>query len=160
MPWFRVVYWILSYDYYYKPVLFHFKFLLVCMPHGCVASLHININYATLSLGLDCWSWRIRSALVGNDFKKLYKQGRFEEALALYDRAIAIDSKKATYHCNKSAALISLGRFLQAIVECEEAIRLEPSYGRAHTHLATIYFRYSTIIIIMCMLHSICYGLV
>ncbi|KAH1206784.1 Inactive TPR repeat-containing thioredoxin TTL3 [Glycine max] len=84
---------------------------------------------------------RIRSALVGNDFKKLYKQGRFEEALALYDRAIAIDSKKATYHCNKSAALISLGRFLQAIVECEEAIRLEPSYGRAHTHLATIYFR-------------------
>ncbi|KAH1110777.1 hypothetical protein GLYMA_04G103400v4 [Glycine max] len=70
-----------------------------------------------------------------------YKQGRFEEALALYDRAIAVDSKKATYHCNKSAALISLGRFLQAIVECEEAIRLEPSYGRAHTRLATIYFR-------------------
>ncbi|KAG5045517.1 hypothetical protein AAZX31_06G099900 [Glycine max] len=70
-----------------------------------------------------------------------YKQGRFEEALTLYDRAIAVDSKKATYHCNKSAALIGLGRFLQAIVECEEAIKLEPSYGRAHTRLATIYFR-------------------
>ncbi|XP_020229934.1 TPR repeat-containing thioredoxin TTL1 [Cajanus cajan] len=70
-----------------------------------------------------------------------YKQGRFEEALALYDRAIALDSNKATYHCNKSAALIGLGRFLQAIVECEEAIRLEPSYERAHTRLATIYLR-------------------
>lgn len=72
-----------------------------------------------------------------------YKQGRFGEALALYDRAIALDSNKATYHCNKSAALIGLGRFVQAIVECEEAIRLEPSYGRAHSRLATIYFRYS-----------------
>ncbi|CAJ1974119.1 unnamed protein product [Sphenostylis stenocarpa] len=70
-----------------------------------------------------------------------YKLGRFEEALVLYDRAIALDSNTATYHCNKSAALIGLGRFLQAIVECEEAIRLEPSYGRAHNRLATIYFR-------------------
>ncbi|XP_027355729.1 TPR repeat-containing thioredoxin TTL1 [Abrus precatorius] len=70
-----------------------------------------------------------------------YKQGRFGEALALYDRAIDLDSNKATYHCNKSAALIGLRRFPQAIVECEEAIRLEPSYGRAHTRLATIYFR-------------------
>ncbi|KAL1310054.1 hypothetical protein HN51_052735 [Arachis hypogaea] len=70
-----------------------------------------------------------------------YKQGRFEEALTLYDRAIAIDSNKATYHCNKSAALIALGRLLEAIMECEEAIKLDPSYGRAHNRLATIYFR-------------------
>jgi DnaJ family protein C protein 7 len=75
-----------------------------------------------------------------------YKQGRFSEALALYERAIAIDSNKATYHCNKSAALIGLGRFKDAIVECEEAIRIEPSYARAHSRLATIYFRYSIII--------------
>ncbi|XP_045803392.1 inactive TPR repeat-containing thioredoxin TTL3 isoform X2 [Trifolium pratense] len=70
-----------------------------------------------------------------------YKQGRFSEALALYERAIAIDSNKATYHCNKSAALIGLGRLKDAIVECEEAIRIEPSYARAHSRLATIYFR-------------------
>lgn len=70
-----------------------------------------------------------------------YKQGRFSEALALYERAIAIDSNKATYHCNKSAALIGLGRFQHAIVECEEAIRIDPSYPRAHSRLATIYFR-------------------
>ncbi|XP_057442566.1 TPR repeat-containing thioredoxin TTL1-like [Lotus japonicus] len=70
-----------------------------------------------------------------------YKKGRFEEALALYDQAIALDSNKATYHCNKSAALIGLGRFEEAIFECEESIRLEPSYIRAHNRLATIYFR-------------------
>lgn len=75
-----------------------------------------------------------------------YKQGRFEEALALYDRAIALDSNMATYHCNKSAALIGLGRLQEAIFECEESIKLDPSYVRAHNRLATIYFRYSVII--------------
>ncbi|XP_004500618.1 inactive TPR repeat-containing thioredoxin TTL3 [Cicer arietinum] len=70
-----------------------------------------------------------------------YKQGRFSEALVLYEKAIAIDSNKATYHCNKSAALIGLGRFQHAIVECEEAIKIQPSYARAHSRLATIYFR-------------------
>ncbi|KAF7816958.1 TPR repeat-containing thioredoxin TTL1-like [Senna tora] len=70
-----------------------------------------------------------------------YKQGRFEEALALYERAIAIDSNKATYRCNKSAALIGLGRLVEAIVECQEAIRLDPSYNRPFHRLATIYLR-------------------
>ncbi|XP_047152293.1 TPR repeat-containing thioredoxin TTL1-like [Vigna umbellata] len=70
-----------------------------------------------------------------------YKQGRFEEALSLYDRAIALDSNMATYHCNRSAALIGLGRLQEAIFECEESIKLDPSYVRAHNRLATIYFR-------------------
>ncbi|CAL0315531.1 unnamed protein product [Lupinus luteus] len=70
-----------------------------------------------------------------------YKQGKFEEALALYNKAIAIDSNKVIYHFNKSAALIALARFQEAIVECKESIRLEPSYHRAYNRLATIYFR-------------------
>ncbi|KAF5740217.1 TPR repeat-containing thioredoxin TTL1-like [Tripterygium wilfordii] len=70
-----------------------------------------------------------------------YKLGRFEEALDLYDKAIAIDSSKATYRSNRSAALIGLGRLLEAAMECKEAIRLEPSYQRAHRRLATLYLR-------------------
>ncbi|GAU34370.1 hypothetical protein TSUD_217100 [Trifolium subterraneum] len=70
-----------------------------------------------------------------------YKKGDFDEALALYEKAISLDSNKATYHCNKSAALIGLGRFQEAIIECDESIRLDPSYNRAHNRLATIYFR-------------------
>lgn len=84
-----------------------------------------------------------------------YKQGRFEEALALYDRAIALDSNMATYHCNKSAALIGLGRLQEAIFECEESIKLDPSYVRAHNRLATIYFRYSVMIMLYSMILSI-----
>ncbi|KAH0989254.1 hypothetical protein GBA52_000737 [Prunus armeniaca] len=70
-----------------------------------------------------------------------YKQGRFEEALACYDRAIALDSNKATYHSNKGAALVGLGRLIEAVFECKEAIQNEPSYHKAHHRLATTYLR-------------------
>ncbi|KAL5566656.1 hypothetical protein UlMin_029820 [Ulmus minor] len=70
-----------------------------------------------------------------------YKNGRFAEALALYDAAISIDPNKASYRSNKSAALTALGRILEAVLECREAIRIEPHYHRAHHRLATLYLR-------------------
>ncbi|CAK9135415.1 unnamed protein product [Ilex paraguariensis] len=70
-----------------------------------------------------------------------YKNGRFAEALALYDAAISIDPNKASYRSNKSAALTALGRLLEAVFECREAIRIEPFYQRAHNRLATLYLR-------------------
>ncbi|GFZ18613.1 tetratricopeptide repeat (TPR)-containing protein [Actinidia rufa] len=44
-----------------------------------------------------------------------YKNGRFAEALSLYDAAISIDPNKASYRSNKSAALTALGRLLEAV---------------------------------------------
>lgn len=87
-----------------------------------------------------------------------YKQGRFEEALVLYDQAIALDSNNSICHCNKSAALIGLGRLAEAIFECQEAIRIEPSYQRAHHRLAKLYLRYSVEIEdnIVCLLVFFC----
>uniref|UniRef100_A0A803PTN9 Uncharacterized protein n=1 Tax=Cannabis sativa TaxID=3483 RepID=A0A803PTN9_CANSA len=70
-----------------------------------------------------------------------YKNGRFAEALALYDAAISIDPNKASYRSNKSAALTALGRLLEAVLECREALRIEPHYHRAHLRLATLYLR-------------------
>ncbi|GAB4845057.1 hypothetical protein Ancab_038463 [Ancistrocladus abbreviatus] len=76
--------------------------------------------------------------MMGNE---KYKQGKFEDALQLYDQAIALDSSKASYRCNKSAALIGLGRLLEAVWESREAIRIQPCYHRAHLRLATLYIR-------------------
>ncbi|CAA2938739.1 inactive TPR repeat-containing thioredoxin TTL3-like [Olea europaea subsp. europaea] len=70
-----------------------------------------------------------------------YKNGRFAEALSLYDAAISIDPNKASYRSNKSAALTALGRLLEAAFECREAIRIDPYYQRAHNRLATLYVR-------------------
>ncbi|WCJ31859.1 tetratricopeptide repeat (TPR)-containing protein [Euphorbia peplus] len=70
-----------------------------------------------------------------------YKNGNFAEALALYEAAIAIDPNKASYRSNKSAALTALGRILDAVYECREAIQIDPNYHRAHHRLANLYLR-------------------
>ncbi|ERM94172.1 hypothetical protein AMTR_s00010p00179080 [Amborella trichopoda] len=68
---------------------------------------------------------------------KEYKKGRFAEALVLYETAIALDPDRSSYRSNKGAALMGLGRLLEAVDECREAVRLDPSYARAHHRLAT-----------------------
>lgn len=84
---------------------------------------------------------RVDPEVLKTEGNEAYKHGKYDEALSLYNQAIHIDSNKATYHCNKSAALMALGRLQEALFECEEAIRLEPSYTRAHHRLAAIYLR-------------------
>ncbi|XP_016476276.1 inactive TPR repeat-containing thioredoxin TTL3 [Nicotiana tabacum] len=70
-----------------------------------------------------------------------YRHGRFEEAMALYDQAISINPRNACYYSNKSAALMSLGRLMEAVIECREAIRLDPYYHNAQSRLARLYLR-------------------
>lgn len=71
-----------------------------------------------------------------------YKNGRFAEALSLYEAAISVDPNKASYRSNKSAALTAMGKLLEAAFECREAIQIDPYYQRAHNRLATLYVRY------------------
>ncbi|XP_039042473.1 inactive TPR repeat-containing thioredoxin TTL3-like [Hibiscus syriacus] len=70
-----------------------------------------------------------------------FKRGKFGEALNLYEAAIAIEPFKASYRTDRSAGLEGSGRFLEALFECKEAIRLEPRYLRAHHRLASLYIR-------------------
>jgi hypothetical protein len=72
---------------------------------------------------------------------ELYRRGHFVEALSLYDRAVFLSSENAAYRSNRAAALTALGRLGEAVRECEEAVRLEPDYGRAHQRLASLYLR-------------------
>ncbi|KAI0499154.1 hypothetical protein KFK09_020056 [Dendrobium nobile] len=70
-----------------------------------------------------------------------FNAGRLSEALALYNKAIMLDPEKASYWNNKAAALAGMGRLIEAIKECKEAVRIDPSYSRAHYRLATLYLR-------------------
>lgn len=79
----------------------------------------------------------------GEELKRLgneeYKKGHFSEALSLYDKAIAISPENAAYHYNKAAALIGLKRLGMAVRECEEVLRLDPGYVRAHHRLGSLF---------------------
>ncbi|KDP32526.1 hypothetical protein JCGZ_14729 [Jatropha curcas] len=72
---------------------------------------------------------------------EMYKKGHFGEALVLYDRAIALAPGNAAYRSNRAAALMGLGRVAEAVMECEEAVRLDPNYWRAHQRLGSLFIR-------------------
>ncbi|WOK91378.1 TPR repeat-containing thioredoxin TTL1-like [Canna indica] len=70
-----------------------------------------------------------------------YKKGQFEEALRYYDRAVAMCPEIASCRSNRAAALMGLGRLREAVIECEEAVRLDPVNGRVHHRLACLNLR-------------------
>jgi predicted Zn-dependent protease len=52
--------------------------------------------------------------------------GRTEEALALWERAIAIEPHTASLHANRAAVLAGLGRLADALAAIENAVRRAP----------------------------------
>ncbi|KAJ6301603.1 hypothetical protein OIU77_015833 [Salix suchowensis] len=91
-------------------------------------------------------AWSVRGGSVDpEELKKagneMYKKGCFGEALGLYDKAIASAPGNAAYRSNRAAALMGLGRVVEAVKECEEAVRLDPNYWRAHQRLGALLIR-------------------
>ena len=68
----------------------------------------------------------------------LSELGRFDEAVALMQRAIAIDPLRATFHINLALDLIALGRYDEAEAALRKAIELQPQAARATYRLAMI----------------------
>ncbi|CAN4087359.1 unnamed protein product [Withania somnifera] len=104
-----------------------------------------NVGHSVVLRGLTVGGECVKRGILRNDPEELkrvgnesYKKGNFGEALNLYDKAIAISPGNAALHCNRAAALIGLKRLGEAVRECEEAIRLDPSYVRAHQRLGSL----------------------
>lgn len=76
---------------------------------------------------------------------EMYRKGNYAEALALYDRAISLSPGNPAYRSNRAAALAASGRLEEAVNECLEAVRFDPSYARAHQRLASLYLRYKNL---------------
>ncbi|KAK1619907.1 hypothetical protein QYE76_025424 [Lolium multiflorum] len=70
-----------------------------------------------------------------------FREGHYAEAVALYDQAIIMDPTRPAYWGNKAAALAALGRLIEAVADCREAVRIDPSYARAHHRLGGLYLR-------------------
>ncbi|KAH0721987.1 hypothetical protein KY289_005031 [Solanum tuberosum] len=83
-------------------------------------------------------SWKINSEELKVKGNENYKKGNFLEALYFYDKAIAISPGDGRLHCNRAAALMGVKRITEAVKECEEAIRLAPTYVRAHQRLGSL----------------------
>ncbi|KAL0366412.1 UNVERIFIED_CONTAM: TPR repeat-containing thioredoxin TTL1 [Sesamum radiatum] len=108
---------------------------------GNVRKRAVDTSYYQLGNILHSPRNRLNPDVIKSLGNQKYKQGKYEEALALYNQAIAIDPSNACYYSNKSAALMGLGRFVEAVSQCREAIRIDSSYHNAHCRLAKLYLR-------------------
>jgi protein O-GlcNAc transferase len=68
----------------------------------------------------------------------LAERGRHEEALACYDRALAIRRDVPQLLSNRGNALRNLGRFDEAETSLREALRLKPDFANAHRNLGRV----------------------
>jgi len=66
-----------------------------------------------------------------NEGNELMKQEKYNEALAKYKEAIEIDASNAVYYCNRAAAYSKISDFTNSIEDCKNALKIDPSYGKA-----------------------------
>jgi tetratricopeptide (TPR) repeat protein len=64
--------------------------------------------------------------------------GRFDDAVAEYQRSLALNDDSAATHYNLGFALSARGRREEAIVELQAALRLDPDYALAHNNLGAL----------------------
>eukprot|EP00962_Isochrysis_galbana_P012149 scaffold3420_cov115-Isochrysis_galbana.AAC.8 len=65
-----------------------------------------------------------------------FKAGRWAEAAAQYQLAMAADPSNATFPCNRAAALLHLGKAADALADAQVALVLDPSLLKAHVRAA------------------------
>lgn len=70
---------------------------------------------------------------------KFFKMGDFAKAIEEYSRAIEVEPDNPTYRSNRSAALMSAGRYNEALEDAKLADVLEPDNPKVLHRLARIY---------------------
>lgn len=73
--------------------------------------------------------------------KKLYKDGKYQEAAAKFQEVLRVDPGNVLAHHGLAASLIGLRRYEEAVKECYQALELNPNFALSHVALATIYWR-------------------
>jgi len=67
----------------------------------------------------------------------LHERERYADAVALYDRALALGIGTGALYHNRGNALLELGRWAEAIGSYREALRQMPSFAEAYVTIAT-----------------------
>src|SRR3989338_4169712 len=81
---------------------------------------------------------QLESVFLLNRGNVLEKLGRNEEALAAYDKALAIDPKYAFAHYNRGNVLEKLGRDQEALAAYDKALAIDPNNASAHNNRGVV----------------------
>jgi stress-induced-phosphoprotein 1 len=72
---------------------------------------------------------------------ELYKNQKFDEAIAKYDEAIQLDPTNMTYHSNKAAVYFQQKKYDECIKACLEAVQVGKQYRAPYEDRAKSYTR-------------------
>jgi tetratricopeptide (TPR) repeat protein len=87
-------------------------------------------------MGDNPLSGRVRgNEVMFADAVRHHQAGRIDEAVAHYERALALKPDHAEAHNNLGVALAALGRMDGAVAHYERALVLKPDYAEAHNNL-------------------------
>lgn len=73
----------------------------------------------------------------GNEFMS---QGKYQDAVSAYTKAIELSSENPIYFSNRAAAYTHLKDYAKAIADSEHAIALNPKYAKSYSRLGIAYF--------------------
>jgi TolB-like protein/Tfp pilus assembly protein PilF len=71
--------------------------------------------------------------------QRLMMLGRFDEAFAAYDRALAIDPNSSATRLSYGACLIASGKLIEGIRYLEDSVKLHPTHIWSHSFLGHAY---------------------
>ncbi|HVM48467.1 MAG TPA: tetratricopeptide repeat protein [Candidatus Acidoferrum sp.] len=71
----------------------------------------------------------------------LLGEGRVDEAMEHFKKALAVEPHAADVHCNLGSALLQQGLLEPAIAQFREAVRLQPELAMAHNNLGSTLLR-------------------
>jgi tetratricopeptide (TPR) repeat protein len=66
----------------------------------------------------------------------LSKEGKLDEAIRYYRRALELDPDFAKAHYNLGNVLLDQGEFERAVIHYKMAVKLEPDWTEARSHLS------------------------
>jgi protein O-mannosyl-transferase len=106
---------------------------------GCAAASQAQIQYWKNSTAL--WAHDLEAAgenaVAHNNLARvLYEQGKFDEAVTHYTRALQIAPENADAHNNLANAFLHRGRIEEAIAQYSLALRIQPRLAEAHNNMA------------------------
>lgn len=80
----------------------------------------------------------IAAANLGTTFQQ---EGRMEEAIAQYQKALEIDPDQADVHSNLGVVFLEMGRVDDSIAHLQKALQITPNYADAHYNLGNSLLR-------------------
>ena len=110
-----------------------------------LATIHYNrVWHSPVDLYTHILFWEPRSAKICSNLGMAYAdEGKIEQAISYYRRAVALDDEYPQTHHNLANAYLMLGKEEEALKELELAVRMDPEFFHSWVQIGAIHFKHN-----------------